>query len=305
MGTNGVFTTPGSAAVNAAQGKGDDIGRSWNASLSYKLPFNIVPYVTYGRQTALSDSADLTLPGNLVNAGPYDAASIEEAGVKGSHFKDKFFWAVAAYRQERSTVVADLSGNPLAGGLGNVKGEGIELETRWVPSKNFWVSAFAVFQETTLVATAGNVRVHGEPLGFSDVVDPVTGAVLYPAEAFTWGGQASIAVGPTEFIEHPAYPETSFGLATEYAFNNGLSFGGSGNYISAVHSGRLQTVLLPEALTFNANVSYRRGKWRAKVDIFNVTDELWFRGRNGTTAGDVLLSAMPGRRWQFTLSRTF
>lgn len=303
LGTDGLFSNDATAL--AASGEGSELGKSYTVSVSYRAPFNLNPYITYGEQTALADSSDLTLAGNIAANGPYDAASIQEAGIKGSHFKGKLYWAASAYRQKRATVTADPAGNPLVGGLGNVKGKGVELEVRFVPTKNFFVSAFTVFQKTEIVGEAGWVRVHGDPLGFTDVVDPTTGAVIYPSEAFTWGGVASILIPADQKTEHPAYPNTSHGLALEYTLPMGLTLGANGNYISAVQSGRYQKFILPEAYTLNLSLSYRIKGWKLKLDGFNVTDELYFRGRNGTTAGDVLISAMPGRRFQTTISKQF
>jgi iron complex outermembrane receptor protein len=305
VGTNGSFTTTSSSAYKNAQGEGDDLGKSYTISLSGKAPLGLIPYITYGQQTALSDSSDLTLAGNLVKAGPYDAATLTEVGIKGNFLNGKLYAAVAAYQQERSTVTADASGSPLVGGLGNVKGEGIEIEFRYAPNKNFWVGGFSVFQKTELVFSGTEfVRVHGEPLGFTDVLAP-DGSVLYPAEAFTQGGVVTTPVAADVNTEHPAYPNTSHGLQAQYTFDSGFLVSGSGNYISEVHSGRLQTVKLPEAYTFNVGLGYKKGDWGIKLDVKNITDEQWFRGRNGTTAGDVLVSAMPGRSYQITVTKQF
>lgn len=299
IGTDGEFDD------STLTGSGTDHGISYTVSVSYRMPFGLNPYVTYGRQTALSDSSDLTLPRNLVEAGPYDPATIEEVGIKGSWFEDRLFWAVAAYRQERSSVTGDLSGNPLTGGLGNLRSEGVEIEVRYAPTRNLWLSAFSVFSTVEYLDTASWVRVHGEALGFSDVLDPQTGALLFPAEAFTWGGQAMTFVPADQNTEVNGYPSTSLGLAGQYTFDNGFSFGGSTNYISAVHSGRYESLILPSDTTVNLTASYTIDGWRIKVDVFNVADKQSFRGRNGGGAGDVLISAMPGRRSQLTVSKTF
>lgn len=312
-GTGATFTTgPGGTTFNAptyagrSEGEGDELGKSYTISLSGKAPFGLIPYVTYGEQTALSDSASLTMPVNLVQAGPYDPATLEEIGVKGNFFGGKLYGAVALYRQERSTVTADqVTGNPILGGLGNVKGEGVEFELRYAPNKNFWVGAFSVFQKTEIVTTGNEyVRVHGEALGFSDVRD-AAGNVIFAAEDFTMGGQPTVNVGPNEKTEHPSYPNTSHGIQAQYTWDNGFLVSGSGNYISSVHSGRYQAVILPEAYTLNLGVGYKKHSWAVKLDVKNVTDELYFRGRNGTTAGDALISAMPGRQWQVTVTKAF
>lgn len=300
LGTDGLFAT--TDLVNT----GTDSGFSYTISASYQLPQNLIPYITVGQQTALSDGSDLTIAGNIVAAGPYDSAKITEAGIKGSHFNETFYWAIAAYEQKRSSITADPSGNPLLGGLGNISSEGIELEARWAPNSKFWLSAFSVFSKSLIVDQGTWTRIFGAPLGFSDVLDPTTGEVIYPAEAFTWGGQSSIFVPSGVNNELNGYPNTSHGLSMEYTFETRLSVGTSWNYISEIQSGRNLTIILPEAYTGNANISYKtENGWRFKYDMLNLTDERFFRGRNGSGAADALISAMQGRRSQFTISKSF
>lgn len=298
VGTDGSFTTTEQYA------KGNDTGFSYNASVSYRTPWNISPYATYVSQTALADSADLSIPTNIVEAGSYTGATLKEVGIKGSHFDQKLFWALSAYDQFRSSITEDVGGNPLLGGLGNIRGKGTELEVRWVPNRSFYVSAFSVFQITKLVDQGEWLRIHGEQLGFSDVVDPTTGEVIYPAEAFTWGGYPDLFVPADENEEVQGFPNTSHGVAFEYSFDNGISFGASSNYISETRAGRLSQVVLPEAVTFNLNVSYETEAWRLKVDMFNATDEQYYRGALGGIGG-AMLNPMPGRRSQVTLTKRF
>ena len=75
-----------------------------------------------------------------------------------------------------------------------------------------------------------------------------------------------------------------------YTFNLGLGY---------------KKVILPEAYTFNLGLGYKKGDWAIKLDVKNITDEQYFRGRNGDTAGDVLISAMPGRSYQVVVTKTF
>ncbi|MDQ8204691.1 TonB-dependent receptor plug domain-containing protein [Pelagicoccus sp. SDUM812003] len=285
---------------------GSDDGFSYTGSFFYRLPANLNVYYTYGIQTALADSSDLTLPRNLVEGGPYAEAKIEEVGIKGSHLDGKLYWALAGYKQSRNTVNEDPNGNPLLGSLGLLSGEGIELEVRWVPSEKFYLSAFSVTQKTVDLSNDGGwLRLHGETHGFEDVLDPETGEVIFPAQAFTWGGQAAHRVEPGEKIEMPAYPNTSHGIAMGYKAPYGLSLTLSGNYISEVQSGRYGVIMLPEATTANLAIGWKKESFSAKLDIFNLTDELYYTGRSGSTSGDELISVKPPRRWQITVSKEF
>lgn len=283
---------------------GDDHGGSYSISLRYELPHNINPYFTYASQSVLSDNSALQFAQNIIENGPIDTATLKEAGIKGSHFEDKLFWAVTAYEQERGSVTEDDEGNPLRGGLGDILSEGIEFEMRWAPNKHFWISGFSTFTTVLLRNTGGAIHYNGPLLGFDDVKD-ANGEIIYPAEAFTWGGRAGLPVDEDFNTEHPGFPDTSAGLSGGYSFDNGFSFGGSFNYISEVHSGRAKKIILPEAYTFNVFLSYKYKGWRAKLDVLNVTDEEYFRGRNGASRGDVLITRMPNRSSKLTISKSF
>jgi outer membrane receptor protein involved in Fe transport len=130
---------------------------------------------------------------------------------------------------------------------------------------------------------------------------------VYPAEAFLYGGRAFLVLPPglKEYRTRQGNPETQFGLNATYQLDNGLGFTLSANRFSKVHSGRLQLVELPETEVVNLGVFWEQDNWRVKLDVFNATDERYFRARSGDTLGDALVSAMPERRWQLTLTSDF
>ena len=45
--------------------------------------------------------------------------------------------------------------------------------------------------------------------------------------------------------------------------------------------------------------------WRAKVDVFNVTNDLSFRARSGGDGSETLVTVNPDRRFQVSLTRSF
>jgi outer membrane receptor protein involved in Fe transport len=55
----------------------------------------------------------------------------------------------------------------------------------------------------------------------------------------------------------------------------------------------------------NAGAFWEYAAWHAKLDVFNLGSERWFRARSGDSLGDPLAQAMPDRRWQLTLRFTF
>jgi iron complex outermembrane receptor protein len=288
-------------------GEGNDKGASYMASFSYKAPFNIVPYITYARQTALADSSDLTMARNLTVAGPYAEASLRELGIKGSMFDNKFFWAVSAYHQELASASEDPNGNPLVGGLSDVTGKGIEIEATWAPIPEFYVRAFAVFSDTTVKTTSVNNRTHdGDTLGFSDVL--LTDGTLYPAEAFTFGGRPTVKYLDESF-QQGGSPEKSFGLTSGYTFDlnqyGKFSVNGTVNYNEAVPSGTMAIIELPSYTTLNLGFGYAYQDWTFKLDVKNATDELYFVGRSGTSSADALFAVGAPRTVIFTVSKKF
>jgi iron complex outermembrane receptor protein len=185
---------------------------------------------------------------------------------------------------------------------------GVETEIKWVPTRNTFVSFYALRQKSEFIFNNGaSILVDARTLGFQDVVDPATGAVIFPAEAFLYGGRAfiNLPAGVAKYKEKQGNPTTQLGLTANYRMDNGLGFTLSSNYLSSVPSGRLQLVELPSTVLVNAGVTWDVSRWDFKLDIFNAFDERYFRARTGDTLADALVSAMPGRRWQLTVRTEF
>lgn len=275
--------------------EGNDLGTSYSFSATYKLPFGLIPYVNYSVQAALADNDAGNIARETLVRGPYNAGSIREVGIKGALFKNKMFWAVGAYRQAKIKIYDEDD----VGGIDSTIGRGIEAELRWVPNRNFYVMGYAVVQKTvaqTIAATS--TRAFGAPMGFADVKD-ASGNVIFPAEAFVWGGQASVTI-PAGELRETNIPNTQFGLSSSYTFNWGLTLGFSGVYASSVDSGPAKKMVFPNYTVWNASVGYVLRGWKVKLDLQNLTDELYFRPRNDEQNSP----ALP-RRIQVTLARNF
>ena len=141
-------------------------------------------------------------------------------------------------------------------------------------------------------------------MGYLDVLDPVTGEVLYPAEAFFYGGKASVDLPSNTpgYTERPGNPETQAGINVAYTFPMGLGFTFGATYFSEAWVDRARTVSIPEGTMFNAGLTWENELWNMRVNGFNVTDERVFRA-GGSNAG--LMSILPGQRWEFTAKRAF
>jgi hypothetical protein len=245
---------------------------------------------------------------NVVQAGHIGSATLKEAGIKASMFHDKLMITSAAYDQTRTDVAAP--SDPGAGAnVSSTRYRGVETEIKIAPTRNLFVSAYALFQSGKYIVgvPAGtNVDVSGRDLGFQDIIDPATGKVLFPAEAFLYGGRPQLVLptGTTVFEDRTGDPQTQIGFNTSYNFGNGIGLFLGGNHFSAVYADRIKSVKLPAATPIDAAITYDRDTWHFKLNGYNVTNERYFRANIGDTNGK-LVSAMPTRRWEFTLRKDF
>ncbi len=318
----GVWALGGAGTSNAnplrqitatTSSKGTDDGASWSVSLSHLLPYHIRPYITVARSSLALDGSDNRISDAIIAAGHIGSAELKEVGVKTSMLNNTLFSTISVYEQTR-IILQSPDEDPAAAAAtagafaSSTTTTGGEWELKWVPTKRFFVTAYALKQETEFKPNSGGtLLVDARTLGFKDVVDPATGKVIYPAEAFLYGGRSRVILPDNvdAFKLKGGNPEIQAAVTSGYTFRNGFGFTFSSNYLSAVNTGRLGIVRLPRNVTYNANVFYGLEKWSVKFDVFNLADERYFKPRTGDTLGDALAQAMPGRRWQITLRRQF
>ncbi|AOS45713.1 Ferripyoverdine receptor precursor [Lacunisphaera limnophila] len=305
----GTSANPGRMNTADEYAKGWDRGGSWSASLSYKGIPKVVPYATIGRSSLTLESNNNSLDNAVINAGHIGEGEILEAGIKTSLLKNTVFVTVAAFEQTRTDVSPNSDSSIISAEVSSTKTRGTEMEIKWVPNKAFSASAYALVQRTTYEPiTAGTIWLNASWLGFKDVVDPATGQIIYYADAFGYGGKLNLVVPQEVAVQYDVkqgVPENQFGLNTIYTHASGFGFTLSGNYFASTYSGRFKLLKLPPTRTVNVGLFYRLGDWRAKVDVFNVTDDVSFRARSGGNGSETLLTVNPERRYQFTISRAF
>lgn len=306
---SGTSANPGRMATADEYAKGWDSGTSWSASLSYRGIPRVVPYATLGRSSLTLESNNNSLDNAVIEAGHIGEGEIKEVGLKANLFRNQVFFTVAAYEQTRTDVTPNSDSSILSAEVSSTKTRGTEMEIKWVPNKSFALSTYALVQKTVYEPVrAGTIWIHASWLGFKDVVDPATGAVIYPANAFGYGGKLNLAVPLAVaqlYDEKQGLPENQFGFNAIYTHASGFGATLSGNYFASTYSGRWRLLKLPPTRTLNAGLFYKLGDWRAKFDVFNVTDDLSFRARSGGDGSETLITVNPERRYQFTLTRSF
>jgi hypothetical protein len=303
----GTSANPGAYDTSNVTARGWDQGLSWNVSLSHLFPHNFRPYVTLARASVALDANNNALTNAVIRNGHIGEAGLKEIGLKASLLEDRLFLTAAAYEQSR-TLAADEDPAVVVNTYATATAtRGLELEMKWVPLPNLFASVYAMHQRTKFDPNLGGaLLVDARTLGFQDVRD-AHGNVIYPAEAFLYGGRSRVVVPDNmpQYATKQGNPDTQLGMSAHYRFHNGLGLTFSGNYFSSTCSGRLCAVVLPSATVLNAGGFWEHDHWHVKLDVLNFTNGRWFRARSGDTLGDPLAQAMPNRRWQVTLRFTF
>jgi len=307
------FYNTGTAAKPGAYAMLDDVaeawdgGSSWSLSLSQQLPYGLHPYATISRATILLDGNNNSLLNDVIDAGHVGTAFLKEAGIKGSWLEGNLNLVSTVYEQGRADVAQNDLPNVINAYATATKTRGWQTEIKWVPRKNLLLSFFALKQVTKYLPNAGGViQLDARALGFNDVLD-AEGNLIFPAEAFLYGGRANIILpnNLSEYERKQGNPENQMGVTVIYQFDNHWGATLKGNYLSSTCAGRLCLVELPKSTVFDVGVFWSTPKIDIKLDVANIADKHYFRARTGEVLGDVIAQAMPGRRTQLTATYRF
>jgi iron complex outermembrane receptor protein len=275
---------------------GNNGGVSWNASVSYKTPFGLIPYFTASHQVTIVEGEGAELEPSVVATGQFMAASkLLEAGVKGEFLDKRLYAAVAVYKQQRTDAAAESS-------LTNqvVKTKGVEAEVRWSVDRHLLVTAnYTYIQVIDQSALAGGFFNY---FGIGDLVNvPANQSYL-----FLGGSQIGLLNGLTKkTAERPGIPHNVASATATYAFDNGIAFNGDIQYVEHTFSGYTQQVELPAYFLLNLGASYKTGPWLFSVNIKNVNNARYFRaGGQDIFGADIALPELP-RSWQASIKYKF
>ncbi len=278
----GVYRTTGSSTSDT------DNGPSYSASLSYKLPWNLRPYATYARSAVLLEGSNNRIANNVIDGGVVGQAELREFGIKASFFNNKLYVSTSRFRQSRLEVTQNEDPSLLTAEVSSTISKGWDAEIRWLVMRGLNVALFGQ-QETTKYSPniGGTELIDGRFMGFMDVKDSA-GNVIYPAEAFMYGGRPSIQIPDNlpQYLMKPSNPEYQVGLNVSYDMPSGLGVTLSANYTSDVCAARLCVVKMPAETILNAGIHKAFHNWDVKLDVTNLTNEYSYRPRqyNGSAA---------------------
>jgi iron complex outermembrane receptor protein len=284
---------PGSTADGAATGVFKTTGVSntrtavsWTTSLSYSITPAIIPYATYSRQQALQigNIGDVP-PANV--ASPLTPSELKEFGVKISLLDNRLYLAVDAYRQTRSQI------DPNTFESFSTRGQGIETELRYVPTKRLSISASANWQKTVYLKAPASFGVAPE---FFGIAGPPT-----------YGGLLNVTNIPANagYDERGGLPDKVLSLFGTYTLPSGLGATVGGVYTAAMTSGSAKTFILPSALVVNVSLFYSTKSWEARLRVNNATDERYFQSNSPDNIGNTVAIQKLPRNFDVSIAYKF
>jgi iron complex outermembrane recepter protein len=242
---------------------------SYNASITYDLPFHIVPYATYARQSTQITGQGGQIDPVLLSQGNAVAGSfLKEVGIKTTQLDGHLFAAADFFIQQRVDYNAQdtVSNN-------TTQAKGVEFETRYV-----------VNPELTIAGAFTSMAVYNESLASNGQQFSFAGAGDVPGinPGLFYGGTvgALFPVSTTGGTLKAGLPKTLYSVNFYLSADpwvQGLSGSVTVSHSAKVFSGFSESIVLPQYTLVNAGLRFERGKWAVNAQVKNLTDERYFR----------------------------
>ena len=276
-------------------GTGSKGGWSYNASVSYKLPFGLIPYGTISRQTTVIAGQGSEIAAGDATAGTFITASkLYEGGIKGSWINGKLYAALSVYKQER--VDHNIQSSTVNQ---SVETQGLEAEARWSIDKHLLLTGAytrtKVYNLTFL--DAGSTFSF---FGIGDLVN-VTDPTLF------LGGQPGglVPIPNKEASRRQGIPTNLYSATATYGFDNGLAFSASVVQVDSVFSGQSRAVKLPAYTLVDLGASYAKNNWLFRVVVKNATDAVYYRANFTELFGSTIVLPEKPRSFQASVTYKF
>lgn len=275
----------------ASKGKG-----TYTASLTYKTPAGIMPYISYAKASALemSQAGDIA-PGLVATDAWLSNSNLAEAGVKFQLLKGTLVGSLAGYRQNRTQLV---NGPPIS--VQGTRAKGVELEVRWLASEHVSFTFSGNTQHTT---------VKGPDTSFQYIpayTAGVAGPQAYGGTYVVWNFNS--LPGRAGDYDYTLIPKSVVSLYGAYTSSD-YDWGKVGGTLGVTHvtktSGTVQNaVTYPAYAVVNGSLYYEHGPYTATFNVDNLFNKLYFTPDADSYAN---LGALPskGREWRLTLARKF
>jgi iron complex outermembrane receptor protein len=274
------LTSPG---LQATGRKG---GFSFNGSVSYDLPFHIVPYITYAKQSTIITGEGNQIDPVLLSEGQAVAGSyLKEAGIKTTQLDNHLFAAVDYFIQQRTDYAAQDTVNN-----NTTLAKGLEFETRYVVNPELTVTGAFTSMSVYNLSQASN----GEQFSFAGAGDlqGVNPALIYGGTVGALFPVNTSGGTPKAGLPKTLYSINFLGSADPWV--QGLSGSVAITHSAKVFSGFSQSVTLPAYTLVNAGVRYEYNKFSVSAQVNNLTDARYFRSNFPDLFGSsVVLPELP------------
>ena len=278
----------GTYSASGAQG-----GVSWSASLSYKTPFGLIPYITAAHQlTIVAGEGSELYQANILSNNVLGKSNLLEGGIKGEFLNKKLYTAVSIFNQKRTQAGAE-------SGLTNqiLQTKGVEAELRWSVDRHLLVTgAFTHMTVSNVGAVAAGSYFNYFGAGDFPGINP---ALLFA------GSEIGLIKVTSANSQRPGEPKNVGSATATYAFDNGIALTGDVSHVDAVWANYTETVKLPAYWLANVGVSYTTGPWLFRFVVKNANNARYFRaGGQDLFGADIALPQLP-RSFQAAIKYKF
>jgi len=240
----------------------------------FKLTPTLSLYAALQRGTALNPSQ----AGTITSEDNFGKTDLAEAGVKVSALDGRLYASLAIYHTTLARFSA-ITQNPFG-----LRTKGVEFEATWTPTPRFALLANVSARRTEQT----------NPPGFrfaatQDYYLPLVAGGLFA----DFGDNNGLLARNNPDLVFPGSPEVVANVFASYEFPSGLGLAAGPMLRSAYWHNFEHTLRLPATAVWNANVSWRRDRVRALLELTNVFGEDWFYGSDPTFAANTVITKAP------------
>jgi iron complex outermembrane receptor protein len=244
-------------------GVSTDSAATYNASVSYRLPFHLEPYVTAASSRFLDLGQGNELEVGEVNGRAYiEPSTLYEAGVKTVGLPQKIYGSFAFFRQKRSQF------NTQSLSEDYFQTKGVEGEVRAFLAKRVSITGTITWQNPLQL----NVPfLLGIPPSLLNLTPQQAYGGRFIGLAYIFGLKAPFQVGG-----QPHWVTSPF-ATVNVTKNAGFTLGTT--WASSVNAGFVSSVKLPSYSVWRGGLFYQKGPYHVTLAMNNLFDKTYFQSQ--------------------------
>ncbi|MBA4207936.1 MAG: TonB-dependent receptor [Parvibaculum sp.] len=273
---------------------------TYSVMLMVMGPYGIRPYATYAETAALEFGQAGDLAPERIGRGSYvSEGDLLEAGIKLEAFDGILTGSLAAYRQHRTVL------DNVGGGVDETRGEGVELELRYLATPNLSFTFAGNVQKTVFLDSYDAFYYfRPESLGLNPV-DWYGVGIASPFSSLAGITGNNYYAGEIEDRRIPEKVLSLYGTYTtdQYAWGHAGTTWGV-RYVSETAGLAANPVKYPDYFLVQASAYVDFQSWKLALNVDNVFDEEYFTPLQDLY-GDVAVLPGKGREWRLTATYRF